>query len=83
LLRSGVFKSGKYKGRKVSDLVKTVAIPGLGTGVGGIGYSTCAHQVKRAIDDILLNKYKMPNSWAEASENHQLQYTDSPTRLQY
>ena len=36
-----------------------------------------------AIDDVLLGQYRMPRSWAEASERHQLLYTDRPTRLSY
>ncbi|MFE0755560.1 hypothetical protein ACFW16_16490 [Inquilinus sp. NPDC058860] len=32
---------------------------------------------------ILLAGYRMPKSWAEASERHQRLYTDRPTRLQY
>jgi hypothetical protein len=55
---------------------------GLGTGVGRIGFNTCARQVRVAIDDILLGKYAMPHSWAEASERHRLRYTDRPTWLQ-
>jgi len=30
-----------------------------------------------------LHQYEMPHSWAEASERHQLLYTDRPTRLQH
>jgi hypothetical protein len=36
-----------------------------------------------AIDEVLLGRQRMPTSWAEASERHQLLYTDRPTRLQY
>ena len=83
LVTKGHFSSGQYEGMKVADKVKTVAIPGLGTGVGKVTFNTCARQVRAAIDDILLGKYRMPKSWAEASERHQLLYTDKPTRLQY
>lgn len=54
-----------------------------GTGVGGISPDTSARQVRAAIDEILLRGYRMPQSWAEASERHQLLYTDRPARLQY
>ena len=40
-------------------------------------------QVRAAIDDALLCQYTMPKSWAEASERHQLLYTERPTRLQF
>ena len=44
---------------------------------------TLASQVRKAIEDVLLGGYRMPRSWAEASERHQLLYTDRPGRLQY
>ena len=83
LFKYGTFKSGKVKGERISDHVSTVAFPGLGTGVGKVRPEICAKQVRRAMNDILLEQYKMPNSWAQASEQHQTLYTDSPQRLQY
>lgn len=83
LFRDGVFTSGPFEGTRVSECLETVAMPGLGTGVGRIAPDVCARQVRTAIDDILLGKYRMPQSWAEASETHQLLYTDRPVRLQY
>jgi O-acetyl-ADP-ribose deacetylase (regulator of RNase III) len=78
LLKRGAFTSGPRVGQPIADHVQTVAMPGLGTGVGRIGFDTCAHQVRTAIDDILLAQYEMPHSWAEANERHQLLYTDRP-----
>ncbi|HWE16053.1 MAG TPA: macro domain-containing protein [Hyphomicrobiaceae bacterium] len=83
LVRDGVFRSGPHTGKPVSEHVGAVAMPGLGTGVGRIAPDTCARQVRTAIDEILLGGYRMPQSWAEASERHQLLYTDRPVRLQY
>lgn len=83
LVTSGIFTSGAKIGEKISDHVKTVAMPGLGTGVGNITSKVCALQVRTAINDILLRQYVMPKSWAEASENHQLLYTNQLKRLQY
>lgn len=82
LLTSGSFVGGELDGRRVSEMVSTVAMPGLGTGVGGIGANTCARQVAAAYSDVVLDSYEMPRSWAEASERHQLLYTSRPTRLQ-
>jgi O-acetyl-ADP-ribose deacetylase (regulator of RNase III) len=79
----GSFLSGQHRGELIADHIRTVALPGLGTGVGRMDPATCARQVRAAIDDILLAQYQMPRSWAEASERHQLLYTDHPTRLQY
>jgi O-acetyl-ADP-ribose deacetylase (regulator of RNase III) len=83
LVRYGSFSSGKNAGKKISEHIETIAFPGLGTGVGKVNFNTCAHQVRAAIDDIILEQYRMPRSWAEASERHQLLYTKNPTRLQY
>jgi O-acetyl-ADP-ribose deacetylase (regulator of RNase III) len=83
LLRYGVFSSSPHVGQPVRDHVRTVAVPGLGTGVGRIDSATCARQVRQAIEDVLLAQPPMPQSWAEASERHQLLYTDRPTRLQF
>ena len=78
----GRFADGPHEGRSISEKIETIAFPGLGTGVGRIGYSTCARQVRAAIEDVVLDGYGMPQSWAEASERHQLLYTDRVRRLQ-
>jgi O-acetyl-ADP-ribose deacetylase (regulator of RNase III) len=83
LISEGTFSSGSLTGKKISEHIKTVAFPGLGTGVGRVGFNTCAHQVRTAINDVLLKEYRMPQSWAEASERHQLLYTSKLKRLQY
>jgi O-acetyl-ADP-ribose deacetylase (regulator of RNase III) len=83
LVKHKTFLSGSHEGVPISEHIETVALPGLGTGVGRVGFNTCAHQVRQAIDDILLENYTMPQSWAEASERHQLLYTDKLKRLQY
>ena len=82
LVKYGQFLSGPQQGQPISDRIHTIAFPGLGTGVGRIGSRTCARQVRAAIDDIVLEQYQMPKSWAEASERHQLLYTAYPRRLQ-
>jgi len=63
--------------------ITTVAFPGLGTGVGRVSPAICAHQMRVAIDDILLGIFTLPSTWAEASERHQLLYTDKLKRLQH
>ena len=83
LINQGKFLSGSFAGKLISEHIQTIAFPGLGTGVGRVGFNTCAHQVRVAINDILLKEYKMPQSWAEASEKHQLLYTSNLKRLQY
>lgn len=62
--------------------ISSVAVPGLGTGTGRVPVTVCARQMRaallRADRQVLL-----PTSWAEATEDHQLMYTDKPTRLSY
>lgn len=70
-------------GEPLADLLHTIAFPGMGTGVGRVPAETCARQMRTAVDEVLLDGYRMPRSWSEASERHQLLYTDQPTRLQY
>ena len=82
LIKHGRFPSGPDCGRPVCKTIQRLAIPGLRTGVGQLGPNTCANQVRAAIDDILRNQYRLPRTWVEASERHQLLYTDFPRRLQ-
>lgn len=83
LVKEGVFVTGQFQGQRIGDHINRLAMPGLGTGVGKVGYNTCSHQVRSAINDVLLEQYRMPQSWAEASERHQLLYTTKLKRLQY
>ena len=82
LVKTGVFRVGTHVGERIADHVQTVAIPGLGTGTGRMSSAVCARQVRAAIDDVLLERYTPPRSWADASEQHQRLYTDRPRRLQ-
>jgi len=70
-------------GRAVSEDVSTVAMPGMGTGVGRVSPNTCARQMRAAVDDVLLNKSTFPSSWYEAQTRHQLLYGVSARDLQY
>lgn len=83
LVNRGTFGHGKEAGTKIKDRVQTVALPGMGTGVGRVSFGVCARQVRAAIEDFVLEKYTLPRSWAEASERHQLSYTDRLRRLQH
>jgi O-acetyl-ADP-ribose deacetylase (regulator of RNase III) len=59
-----------------------VALPAMGTGVGRMSPAACAHQMRTAMDDVLLDRFTPPRTWAEASERHQALYTHRPRRLQ-
>ena len=82
-IRHCTFDSGPHAGQPIRNHVTSIAFPGLGTGVGAIGPNTCAHQMRAAIDDVLLEKNTRPATWAHASERHQLLYTDRPVRMQH
>lgn len=83
LVKHGVFSHGTYAGEKVSDYVDSVAFPGLGTGVGGVGPITCAHQVRAAIEEVVLGNGVFPINWADAQARHQRLYTDRVRDLQH
>lgn len=83
LVKNGVFPEGSLKGEKISDGVKSLAFPGLGTGVGRVEPEKCALQVRTAIKEILLNEYEFPSSWADAQMRHQQMYADRYRDLQY
>lgn len=83
LIARGRFESGAETGRPIGDKIHRVAFPGLGTGVGRLSPNLCAHQMRAAIEDVLLNRNARPRNWVEASERHQLLYTDRPERLQH
>lgn len=83
LIQHGIVPAGPFESQKVSDLVSTVAFPGLGTGVGRVEPNTCARQMRVAIQEIALGKRTFPDSWADASTRHQLLYSDRVRNLQY
>jgi len=68
---------------KVNSVVETVAIPGMGTGVGKVPPTICARQMKIAFEEVIEKKYKFPNSWHEAQMRHQLLYSEQFRDIQY
>jgi len=79
LVKHGRFPSGE----PIADVVRTLAFPGMGTGVGRVPAETCARQMKAAFNQVMHGPAPLPSSWAEASELHQRLNTDRPTRLQF
>lgn len=83
LVRHGTFGAESQDGGEaVRSRVRSIAFPGLGTGVGRVEFDTCARQVRAAIDEVVLEKLTPPQSWAEAQAQHQLLYSDSVRDLQ-
>jgi hypothetical protein len=81
-VKYGRFHDGSDQGRPIAEKIQRLAFPGLGTGVGQLGPNTCAGQCREAIDHVLLDRFTPPQTWVEASERHQLLYTDYSRRLQ-
>ena len=68
------FADGPFAGESVADVVRTVAFPGLGTGIGRVPPDVCAKQVRAAVTDVVLGGRPFPPTWAEAQDRHQLLY---------
>lgn len=63
--------------------INSICFPGMGTGVGRIPPEMCAYQMAKAFDATLVSKYRLPYSWAQASEEHQQLYNAEPRDLQF
>jgi O-acetyl-ADP-ribose deacetylase (regulator of RNase III) len=83
LIKHGIFESGSLAGEKISDVIQTVAFPGLATGVGQVDVNICARQLRAAIEEVVLEKRQFPKSGADAQAKHQLLYRDRIPNLQY
>ena len=83
LVKHGRFAFRPLTGRRVADRVRTLAFPGLATGVGRIPPRICAQQVARAIEEVLLERRSFPTSWDDAQARHQLLYTNKVRDLQF
>ncbi|HZS09771.1 MAG TPA: macro domain-containing protein [Blastocatellia bacterium] len=82
LVKYGIFQGGIYSGEPIANAVQSLAFPGLGTGVGQVGPNTCARQFRAAIEEVVLEKYTFPKTWADAQARHQRLYTDRIRDLQ-
>ena len=74
---------GTLEGVSLSTKISSVAFSGLGTGIGRVGFHTCAHQVRAAIEHIVLENNDFPATWADASIRHQKLYTEYTRNLQH
>jgi O-acetyl-ADP-ribose deacetylase (regulator of RNase III) len=77
----GSIADGPHAGTPAREHIRSIAIPGLGTGVGRVPADTCARQVRTALAGAC-GMIGLPRSWSDASMHHQLLYTDGPVRLQ-
>ena len=79
LVKYGKFSNGTF----INEKVKSIAFPGMGTGVGRVPYDICALQMRRAVKDIFYENYEFPKTWREAQKNHQLLYRNDTPDLQF
>lgn len=71
LWKYGRFRDGTNAGEPIASQVHTLALPGLGTGVGRVAPEVCARQVRAAIDDILREQFTYPETWGQVLERHE------------
>ncbi len=66
----------------MADRIRRIAIPGMGTGVGGVPFEVSARQMVQAVVRFRDGQYMLPRSWSEATEDHVRLYSDEVTPLQ-
>ncbi|MBC6697837.1 macro domain-containing protein [Hymenobacter puniceus] len=70
-------------GRPVKDVIRTVAVPGLGTGVGQVRPLVCARQMRIAWEDVLHQKHATVADWEEMCGNYAYFYTHNESDIKY
>ncbi|TGD70712.1 Appr-1-p processing protein [Mangrovimicrobium sediminis] len=65
-----LIKHGQHEMKAISEMINTIAVPGLGTGVGEINPIVCAKQIRHAVEEVLYEKHEFPESWFSAQELH-------------
>lgn len=77
-------KYGRFpNGELISEQVTSVAVPGLGTGVGQVAPLVCARQMRIAWEDVMGEKHTSVESWKEMGSNFAYFYTSDPKALKY
>ena len=66
-VKNGVFKDGTA----VKDRIKTIAFPGMGTGVGQITPTVFAKQMKQAVEDVIEGGFEFPKTIWNIEKSHQ------------
>jgi O-acetyl-ADP-ribose deacetylase (regulator of RNase III) len=70
-IQRGTLRTGVHTGKPVSGVISTVAMPGLGTGVGRVDPEVCSRQVRAAIDQVLLGRAWYPEEWGQVLQQHE------------
>jgi O-acetyl-ADP-ribose deacetylase (regulator of RNase III) len=70
-------------GEPVREAVKTLAVPGLGTGVGQVRPLVCARQMRLAWEDVMREKFTTEAGWEEMCANYAYFYTHNRPDIKY
>ena len=70
-------------GTPIHSVVHSIAIPGLGTGVGQVPVKICARQMRIAWEDITHKKFATEEGWKEMRSNYAYFYTSRDEDLKY
>jgi O-acetyl-ADP-ribose deacetylase (regulator of RNase III) len=79
LVQFGTFDNGD----NINSVVNSVAIPGLGTGIGQVPPMICARQMRIAWEDIMNEKFRTEDGWKEMRSNYAYFYTSRKEDLKY
>ncbi|MEO1654414.1 MAG: phage tail protein, partial [Bacteroidota bacterium] len=70
-------------GSPFQEICQSIAIPGLGTGVGQMPPLVCARQMRLAWEDVLGEKHKDLKGWAELRSNWAYFFTQDKKDIKY
>ncbi len=77
-------KYGKFEdGTPIHQKVKSIALSGLGTGVGQVAPLVCARQMRIAWEDVIHEKHITKENWDEMRSNYAYFYTHELDDLKY
>lgn len=79
LLRHGQLPTGEA----VRERVRSVAVPGLGTGIGQVRPLVCARSMRLAWEDVLHEKYATVAGWEAMCANYAYFYTHELRDIKY
>lgn len=79
LLRHGKLATGEL----VSERVKSIAIPGLGAGIGQVRPLVCARQMRLAWEDVMHEHYATEKGWEQMCANYAYFYTHNQSDIKY
>lgn len=79
LLRHGKLATGEA----IGEQVRTVAVPGLGTGIGQVRPLVCARQMRLAWEDVMHEKHATAASWEQMCANYAYFYTHELKDIKY